>query len=218
MTDLDSTLVTAWMATAAGDLAAACPRLTELDAARGDADHGVNMERGFGAIAQELAERPPASAGEALLAAAKVLRGAMGGTSGPLWSAALRSAGKTLGTAEPATAGALGDALHAAAAAVAQLGGAQEGDNTMLDALLPAARELERRLARGDSLAAAAAAASEAADAGAEATSLRVASKGRASYLGERGVGHADPGAASAAVVIGALSRALAAHAATDVR
>jgi len=192
---VDAAFAVAWMTAAATALDEACGHLTELDAQRGDADHGVNMQRGFAAIAAALKEDPPDTAGEALLTASKVLRKTTGGTSGPLWSAALRRAGKTLEAD-----GSLAEALEAAAAAVSDLGGAEEGDNTMLDALLPAARTL----AGGGSLVAAA----EAAEAGAASTSDRVATKGRASYLGERGVGSADPGATSAAIVIRALTAA----------
>jgi dihydroxyacetone kinase-like protein len=199
------TLDAAWMCAAAEALDAACPLLTELDAARGDADHGVNMRRGFGAIAKQLDEEPPTSAGAALLTGAKVLRRTMGGTSGPLWSAALRRAGRTLADDPDG----LAAALAAAAAAVAEIGGAQEGDNTMLDALLPAARELERQLAHEVPLPEAVEAAAVAAEAGAASTASRRATKGRASYLGDRGVGAPDPGATSAAIVVRALASAL---------
>jgi phosphoenolpyruvate---glycerone phosphotransferase subunit DhaL len=202
MTELDAAFAVAWMHAAATRLEAAVPLLTELDAARGDADHGVNMQRGFAAIAQRLEEAPPADAEAALLEASKVLRRTVGGTSGPLWSVALRRAGKALGAGEP-----LGDALAAAAAGVGEIGGAQEGDNTMLDALLPAARALR---AEHGSLREGVEAAAEAADAGAASTADRVATKGRASYLGERGVGSPDPGAASAAIVVRALLDAVA--------
>ena len=202
MTDtLDATFAVAWMNAAAAALDAACPLLTEPAAARGDADHGVNMQRGFAAIATQLADEPPATASDALLAASKVLRRAMGGTSGPLWSAALRRAGKTI-TDDPRS---LADALAAAGAAVAELGGAAEGDNTMLDALLPAARALEQQFDAGATPHDALTAAAHAADEGARATAARTAAKGRASYLGERGLGSPDPGATSAAIVVRSL-------------
>jgi len=207
---LDTAFAVAWMNAAAAALDDACPLLTELDAARGDADHGVNMQRGFAAIAAHLAEATPASPGEALLASAKVLRGTMGGTSGPLWSAALRRAGKALGTQPRVPADALAEALNAAAAAVAEIGGAAEGENTMLDALLPAARALEQAFRNDATLTEAVQAAASAAEAGAAETASRVAVKGRASYLGERGVGNRDPGATSAAIIIRSLTYAVA--------
>jgi dihydroxyacetone kinase-like protein len=202
---IDAAFAVAWMNAAAKALDEACPLLTELDAARGDADHGVNMQRGFAAIAAQLADEPPTTASEALLAGSKVLRRTMGGTSGPLWSAALRRAGKTIGD-DPRT---LATALSAAGAAITELGGAVEGDNTMLDALLPAARTLERELTTGAAFDHALAAAAQAADQGAQATAHRAAAKGRASYLGERGLGTPDPGATSAAIVINALQQIL---------
>lgn len=206
MTDtIDAAFAVAWMNAAATALDDACPLLTELDAARGDADHGVNMQRGFAAIAAHLADERPATAGDALVAASKVLRRTMGGTSGPLWSAALRRAGKTI-TEDPRT---LADALAAASAAVTELGGATEGDNTMLDALLPAARALEQQFDTGATLHDALTAAVQAADEGAQATAARTAAKGRASYLGERGLGTPDPGATSAAIVVRAINQAL---------
>ena len=104
---LDAAFAVAWMNAAAAALDNACPLLTELDAARGDADHGVNRQRGFAAIAAHLTEEPPATPGDALVAASKVLRRTMGGTSGPLWSAALRRAGRSIGD-DPRT---LADAL-----------------------------------------------------------------------------------------------------------
>ncbi|MFF0465391.1 dihydroxyacetone kinase subunit DhaL [Streptomyces mexicanus] len=210
MTDtIDTALAVAWMRTAAHDLTLACGRLTDLDAARGDADHGTNMQRGFAAIAEHLGRQAPATPGAALLQASAVLRRTMGGTSGPLWSAALRRAGKALGEGESAPPSAMADALDAAAAAIADIGGAQEGDNTMLDALLPAARALRARLTAGEALPAAAEAAAAAADTAAAETAGHTAHKGRASYLGERVLGHADPGAVSAALVIRALHHAL---------
>jgi dihydroxyacetone kinase-like protein len=209
ITGMDAALALAWMRIARDDLVAASGELTQLDAARGDADHGVNMVRGFQAIDDALALQPPATAGQCLITAATALRKTMGGTSGPLWSAALRSAGRILGTVDPAPAPVLGESLSAAAGAVSDLGGAVEGDNTMLDALAPAARVLTEVAKRGWSLVEATRAAAEAAEAGACATAGRVAVKGRASYLGERSWASADPGATSAAIIVRALYRAV---------
>lgn len=205
MRTIDASLVLAWMNIAADDLHDACPALTDLDAARGDADHGVNMERGFRAIASALTADPPASAGQCLTVAAAVLRKTMGGTTGPLWATALRRAGKTLSAQEPNEPATLALSLFAAADAVAEIGGAKEGDNTMLDALYPAARAMKSALDAGMNLATSVTAASTAAAEGAAGTAHRIATKGRASYLGQRGVGHADPGATSAAIVVHAL-------------
>jgi dihydroxyacetone kinase-like protein len=207
---IDTALAVAWMRAAAAELDAACARLTELDAARGDADHGVNMQRGFAAIAAQLEQEPPASPGAALLAASKVLRRTIGGTSGPLWSVALRRVGKAFGDEPEVPAERLAEGLASAAEGVGEIGGASEGENTMLDALLPAARAARAAFEDGATLARAAEAAAEAAEAGAAETAGRAAAKGRASYLGERGVGHQDPGATSAAIVVRALAAAAA--------
>jgi dihydroxyacetone kinase-like protein len=205
---VDAALMHAWMQIAARLLHEACPLLTELDAARGDADHGVNMDRGFHAVVEALSADIPASAGKCLLTASAAIRVSIGGTSGPLWSAALRRAGKILETAEPTTAATLGSALAAACAAVSELGGAREGEYTMLDALCPASRAFIDATADGASLLRAAEAATLAAEQGAAATAGRIATKGRASYSGGRITPTPDPGAVSAAIVIKALQLA----------
>jgi dihydroxyacetone kinase-like protein len=104
----------------------------------------------------------------------------------------------------------LAAAVDAAVAGVVELGAAQPGDKTMVDALLPAAESLRSHLDGGDSLSASLAAASAAAEAGMRATVPMLARKGRASYLGERSIGHQDPGATSAAIIVAALERAVA--------
>lgn len=202
---IDARFINSWMSYAADALHDACPLLTELDAARGDADHGFNMDRGFRAISDALTAAPPATADQALLAAAAVLRKTMGGTTGPLWATALRRIGKALGPTDPATPEQLAAAVQAAGDGVADIGEAREGDNTMLDAIYPAARALQARLNDGADLVTALAAAATAAEAGAQATAERAAAKGRASYLGDRAIGRPDPGATSAALVIAAL-------------
>ncbi len=204
--DAEATLfVVAWLHRAADRLHEERGRLTELDAARGDADHGVNMDRGFGAIGADLRSAPAAGPGEALLRASNAVRRAVGGTSGPLWSVALRRMGKSWPAPPAPTLSSLAVAIRAGASGVAELGGAAPGDGTMLDALLPAADALEQAAETGldldEGLRLAAAAALD----GAVATADFVASKGRASYLGARALGSPDPGAVSAAIVISAL-------------
>jgi dihydroxyacetone kinase-like protein len=201
-TVLPADLMNIWMSTTANLLAEACPRLTELDAAIGDADHGVNMESGFRAIAKELAAQPGASPSQTLLTAASVLRRTTGGTSGALWAGALRRAGKTLEAAEVFDQWALLHALEQAWAAIGDLGGASEGDSTLLDAVLPATRAMRSQLEAGVSLADALREAHRVAERGAAATADRIAIRGRSSYLGERAIGTPDPGAVSAAVVL----------------
>jgi dihydroxyacetone kinase-like protein len=187
--------------------------LTQLDAAIGDGDHGTNMNRGFEAVQKALAGQngdvPP---GRLLILAGKTLVSTVGGASGPLWGSALRAAGRTLGDAESFDGAALAAALDAAIAAVIDLGAAAPGDKTMIDALVPAAEALKRGLESGAPLTVALVAASEAAEEGAHETVPMLARKGRASYLGERSIGHQDPGATSAALIMRALERAVAAE------
>jgi dihydroxyacetone kinase-like protein len=183
--------------------------LTQLDAAIGDADHGANMDRGFAAVTQKL-DGLEGGPGRLLTTAGSTLVSTVGGASGPLWGTALRRAGRALGDAEEFESAELAAALEAALAGVVELGAAQEGDKTMVDALAPAVRTLKDEAAAGSSVAQAIAAASAAGEAGMRATVPMQASKGRASYLGERSIGHQDPGATSTALILGALKEAVA--------
>ncbi|MFD7336439.1 dihydroxyacetone kinase subunit DhaL [Streptomyces violascens] len=197
---LDAASMRRWMTATAAAVDREAARLTDLDSAIGDADHGANLQRGFTAVTALLDKEAPATPGAVLALAGRQLISTVGGASGPLYGTLLRRTGKSLGEAAEVTREQLAEALGAGVAAVAQLGGAAAGDKTMLDALLPAVEAL------GESFAAAA----EAADAGALATVPMRARKGRASYLGERSVGHQDPGATSSALLIGALVEAAA--------
>lgn len=193
---LDTGFFRGWLTAAAAAVEREADRLTELDSAIGDADHGSNMQRGFRAVVAALEKEEPAGPGAVLMLAGRLLISTVGGASGPLYGTLLRRTGKALGDATEVTSAQLTEALRTGVAAVAQLGGAKAGDKTMLDALEPAVEAL------GTSFAAAA----EAADNGALATVPLQARKGRASYLGERSVGHQDPGATSSALLIGALA------------
>ncbi len=199
-----------WLTEASRLLHEARDELTELDAARGDADHGVNMDRGFKAVADALAEESFESPKAVLLHASAVLRRSMGGTSGPLWSAGLRRMGLALGAGPEVDSHLLGVALLDAAQGISELGGAKEGDNTMLDVLLPAGRELQERLEAGVPLLDAVERAGSDARRRAQATADRGSTKGRASYLGDRAIGAADPGAMSASIVLTALAAGVA--------
>ncbi|MDQ6922156.1 MAG: dihydroxyacetone kinase subunit DhaL [Candidatus Dormibacteraeota bacterium] len=184
--------------------------LVQLDAAIGDGDHGINMTRGFDAVVRALAAEPQTPPGKLLTLAGKTLVSSVGGASGPLWGSALRRAGRTLGEAPNFEAEDLAGALEAALAAVQDLGQARPGDKTMVDALAPAVAILRQRVTAGQSLEAALQAASAAAEEGMRATVPMQARKGRASYLGERSIGHQDPGATSAALIMTALERTVA--------
>ncbi len=183
--------------------------LTQLDAAIGDADHGANMDRGFAAVVSALdglGDQPP---GRVLIAAGRTLISNVGGASGPLWGSALRGAGKQLGDEPEFGPGDLADALDAALAAVVELGAAEEGDKTMVDALAPAVRAYRSGVDDGGEVVQALDTAATAAEEGMRATTPMLARKGRASYLGERSIGHQDPGATSAAIIVAALDRAV---------
>ena len=202
-----------WLEQAAASLHEQRDYLTQLDAAIGDADHGTNMDRGFTAVVEKLAATDgPVPPGRVLISAGGTLVSTVGGASGPLWGTALRRAGRALGDAEEFGSDELVSALDAALAGVVELGAAQEGDKTMVDALAPALRTLRDCLADGASLAAALQAAFEAGEEGMRATVPLQASKGRASYLGERSIGHQDPGATSTMLILGALARTVSAE------
>jgi dihydroxyacetone kinase-like protein len=212
---MDTNVFRAWITSAAGVIEANRDHLTQLDAAIGDADHGINLARGFAAVLAALDVKPAETPGAVLSLTGSTLISKVGGASGPLYGMAFRRAGQALGTAEDVDLPALGQALEAALAGVQQLGAAREGDKTMVDALAPATRALAKAVAEGatqaDALAAAAAAAAE----GAAATVSMEARKGRASYLGPRSVGHEDPGAASTVLILAALRDAAARDAGT---
>jgi dihydroxyacetone kinase-like protein len=207
---MDINVFRAWITSAAGVIETNRDHLTQLDAAIGDADHGINLSRGFTAVLAALDAKQPETPGAVLLLTGSTLISKVGGASGPLYGMAFRRAGQALGTAEEVDLPALSQALDAALAGVQQLGAAREGDKTLVDALAPATRALAKAIAegaaQGDALAAATAAAAE----GAAATVSMEARKGRASYLGPRSVGHEDPGAASTVLILAALRDAAA--------
>jgi dihydroxyacetone kinase-like protein len=202
--------VRTWLEYAATSMRENRDYLTQLDAAIGDADHGTNMDRGFTAVHDKLAASDGATPpGRLLTTAGSTLVSTVGGASGPLWGTALRRAGRALGDADDFSADDLAAALQAALDGVVELGAAHEGEKTMVDALAPAVRALRARLDDGDSVDAALGAARAAGDEGMRATVPLQASKGRASYLGERSIGHQDPGATSTALIVAALARAV---------
>ncbi|TWX40833.1 dihydroxyacetone kinase subunit L [Frigoribacterium sp. ACAM 257] len=210
---LDSTWARRFVERAADTVSENRAALIELDREIGDGDHGENLERGFSAVRAKLASQPDdATPGALLKMVATTLISTVGGASGPL-----------LGTAFLKGAGAIGDATEIDSAAVAAFvaaardgavlrGKAEVGDKTMIDAWTPASDAAKAAAdAGGDPTSVLRAAADAAAD-GAASTEPLVARKGRASYLGERAVGHRDPGAQSSALILAA-----AADAADDV-
>jgi dihydroxyacetone kinase-like protein len=194
--------VVAWVRLLAERLHAEKEYLTELDSAIGDADHGINMDRGFTAVMAKLPALPVGDIGGLLKGVGMTLVSTVGGASGPLYGTFfLQLGGGTAGKADIE----LGDfatAMEAGIAGIQRLGKAEPGDKTMLEALLPARDALRGGLDRGDAPADALAAAVAAAEQGMLATIPLVARKGRASYLGERSAGHQDPGATSSHLLL----------------
>jgi len=224
-----------WLRAAAGRIHDEAPRLTALDQAIGDGDHGTNMDRGFQAIVKLLDERAAAAAtaetaataaepdlavpapteqaatAELLRLVGRTLISTVGGASGPLYGTAFLRASAAIGQlAEPATgAAAIAAALEAAATGIGTLGKSTTGEKTMLDALVPASVAARAGVNAGAGAGAVAVAARDAAQAGAVATIPLLATKGRASYLGERSIGHQDPGATSLALLLATLADAV---------
>jgi dihydroxyacetone kinase-like protein len=144
-----------------------------------------------------------------LIVAGRTLVSTVGGASGPLWGSALRNGGRVLGDEKTFDGAQLAEVLAAALASVKDLGTASLGDKTMVDALEPAVETLRSKIAAGEPVAQAVDEAAAAAEAGMRSTIPLQARKGRASYLGERSVGHQDPGATSTALILRALQRAV---------
>jgi dihydroxyacetone kinase-like protein len=194
---------------AARVIAAHRAELVELDRAIGDGDHGENMNRGFTAIVSSLDALAPDTPAAALKMAATTLISKVGGAAGPLYGTAFLRASTAIGGVSELDAAAVAAGLRAALDGVQARGKAVEGDKTMVDALIPAVAAAEQVAAtEGADIAAVLTAAADAAAKGAESTVDLVARKGRASYLGERSVGHLDPGARSTSLLLGALAKA----------
>ncbi|MEV0175892.1 dihydroxyacetone kinase subunit DhaL [Streptomyces sp. NPDC050803] len=195
---LDADFFRRWMAATAVSVDREAERLTALDSPIGDADHGSNMLRGFRAVTATLEKESPDTPGAVLTLAGRQLISTVGGASGPLYGTLLRRTGKALGDAAEVGEEQFAEAFRTGVDAVMTLGGAAPGDKTMIDALVPAV----------DALTGGFAAARAAAEEGALATTPLQARKGRASYLGERSIGHQDPGATSSALLVAALAEA----------
>jgi phosphoenolpyruvate---glycerone phosphotransferase subunit DhaL len=212
-TVMDAATITSWMREIDAVMRVERDHLVQLDAAIGDGDHGTNMVRGFEAVVQAVDADSSLPPGKLLILSGRTLVSTVGGASGPLWGSALRSGGRVLGDQASFAGPQLVEVLAAALASVKDLGTASVGDKTMVDALEPAVDTLRARLESGASLDDALDAAAGAAEDGMRSTIPLQARKGRASYLGERSVGHQDPGATSTALIIRALQKAVTAEA-----
>jgi dihydroxyacetone kinase-like protein len=204
---VDSAFVRSWIEEIAKAVEEERDHLTQLDSAIGDADHGVNMQRGFSAVVAKLAAAESLTPGKVLTTVGATLISTVGGAAGPLYGTAFREAGKSLGEDDQFDPPQLLAALRAALEGIQKLGAATEGDKTMVDAFAPATSAFAGEIEAGGSLVTATARAREAAEEGMRATIPLQARKGRASYLGPRSVGHQDPGATSTALIFSALER-----------
>lgn len=176
--------------------------LTELDAAIGDADHGINMDRGFKTILAKLPSVRDKDAGTILKAAGMALVSTVGGAAGPLYGTAFMRAGTAVAGKYELDAQDLLTMLDEALKGVIMRGKAQLGDKTMVDAITPAVEAMRQALQEGANLVTALERAAAAAEKGMKDTIPMLAKKGRASYLGERSIGHQDPGATSSYLLI----------------
>ena len=180
--------------------------LTELDMPIGDSDHGINLARGFGAVVAKLPTLEGKDAGTILKTVGMTLVSTVGGASGPLYGTAFMKAGAKMAGKQELGMEDLLVMLHEAVEGIKMRGKSTTGEQTMLDAMVPA---LEAMKAASGTPAEVLAAGLKAAEAGVEATKDMIATKGRASYLGERSLGHQDPGATSFTLIFGVIAKAV---------
>lgn len=192
-----------WVRTFARVVAENRDHLTELDAAIGDADHGSNMDRGMKAAVAALDDSRPQTPSALFSKVGMTLVSSVGGASGPLFGTLFLKMGVSLGDTETCTPREFAAALRAGLQGIVDRGKAEPQDKTMYDALAPTVEALDAALGEDNTdLATALQHASRAADRGRDATTQMLARKGRASYLGERSVGHQDPGATTVALLM----------------
>ena len=204
---LDAAWARRWIELSAADIAEQRDYLVDLDRAIGDGDHGENMDRGFKAAVEALGQAQPGSVAEVLKTVAKTLMSTVGGAAGPLYGTAFLRASKAAGDGDLDGAG-VAAVIAGALDGIQARGKATTGEKTMVDAWTPALAAARAAAESGGDPAAVLEAAATAAEAGAAATEPLRATKGRASYLGERSIGHLDPGAVSTSLILRAAVRA----------
>ena len=204
---LDAAWALRWIELAAAQVAEQRDYLVDLDRAIGDGDHGENMDRGFKAAVEALGQAQPGSVAEVLKTVAKTLMSTVGGAAGPLYGTAFLRASKAAGDGDLDGAG-VAALIAGALDGIQARGKATTGEKTMVDAWTPALEAARAAAESGSDPAAVLEAAATAAEAGAAATEPLRATKGRASYLGERSIGHLDPGAVSTSLILRAAARA----------
>jgi dihydroxyacetone kinase-like protein len=199
-----------WLESFAEEVADNRDLLTQLDSAIGDADHGSNLDRGMSAVVVAIENAQPGSPADLFKLTGMTLVGTVGGASGPLYGTFfLRMSTSAPATSTSVEAPAMGEMLRAGLGGIVARGRAEAGDKTMYDALAPACDAYDAAVREGAGMSEALVAAAQAAAAGRDSTLDMLARKGRASYLGERSVGHIDPGAASMTMLIESAARAL---------
>lgn len=198
-----------WARLATSRVSEARTRLGDLDRAIGDGDHGENLDRGFSAVDGRLGDLPSdASPADALRLVATTLISSVGGAAGPLYGTAFLRAAESVGDSRSLDSAAVAAMIAAARDGIVQRGGAQIDEKTMVDAWSRAVDAADAAVTAGATETAVLDAAADAAAYGARATEPLVARKGRASYLGERAIGHRDPGAESSALILRAAADA----------
>lgn len=205
MTTVTKEQIVRWLETTAEVLEENKAYLTQLDSAIGDADHGTNMDRGFKKVREKLPTVADKDIGNILKTVGMTLISSVGGASGPLYGTFYMRGGMAADAKEELSGDDLVNVLQGAIDGIVQRGRAQPGDKTMVDALMPALEALKASVGQGKSVVDALADSVAAARQGMEDTIPLQARKGRASYLGERSIGHQDPGATSSYLILNAL-------------
>ena len=204
---VDAAWALRWIETSAATVAEHRDYLVDLDRAIGDGDHGENMDRGFRAAVAALHEGQPDSVADILKTVAKTLMSTVGGAAGPLYGTAFLRASKAAGGGDLDGVG-VAAVIEGALSGIQARGKATTGEKTMVDAWTPALEAARATAEAGGDAGVVLEAAATAAEAGAAATEPLRATKGRASYLGERSIGHLDPGAVSTSLILRAAARA----------
>jgi phosphoenolpyruvate---glycerone phosphotransferase subunit DhaL len=207
MNMITNTHISSWLRAYAAHIASRADELNQLDGAQGDGDFGASMLRGTQGIVAKLDGVSDKDIGTQLKTVAMTLISSMGGTSGPLLGTLFLQMSTSIGARDSVDLAGWTQALDAGITGIMARGKAQLGDKTMLDALIPALDAL--KAASADTLPSALMKAAGAAQSGAEHTATITANKGRASYVGERSLGHIDPGALNIAILFGALAQTI---------
>jgi phosphoenolpyruvate---glycerone phosphotransferase subunit DhaL len=205
--DLDPGTLRSLIVAAAEEVIASAPELTALDQAIGDGDHGINMKRGFEAVLGKIDAIAAQPLGEALRTVGKTLVMTIGGASGPLYGSFFMALGEGISTGSHLPDD-LAEVFAAGVDAVSARGRSKAGEKTMLDVLVPVLKTLRAEAGRPDLASRIRSTASEAA----LRTAPMLATKGRASYLGARSIGHIDPGARSSCILVHAICTTLETH------